>query len=197
MKQVKNIISLTVFLLFLVTSIDSVEIKEPKLEVSSGKMMFTLIKTTMLAGKSEMNGLASVFSGSVNMADKTFDFTASLKNEDFQLSGGYKYANPRMHEDYLESAQYPTAKFVGTILSYDPTTGTAKVNGKMTLHGVTKDNIAITGNVTKNKSGEGYELKSTFKVKLSDYKIKAPDMGVATVSELVELKVKLELRTAK
>ena len=67
----------------------------------------------------------------------------------------------------------------------------------MTIHGTTKDNVEIEGVVTPSESGSGYLLTAGFKVNLNDYKIAVPDIKLAKVSEIVELKIKLELKSAK
>lgn len=171
-------------------------IAESKLKVESGKMLFTLVKT-MAGTDSKMVGLAKQVSGNVDMKAKTFDFTMDITLDSFALDGQYKFANDRMHETYLESAKFATANYKGTILSYDPATGKAKVSGKMTIHGTTKDNVEIEGVVTPSESGSGYLLTAGFKVNLNDYKIAVPDIKLAKVSEIVELKIKLELKSAK
>ncbi len=189
-----GIVSIIAFLTY--GSLAATPIAESKLKVESGKMLFTLIKT-MAGSDSKMVGLATQVTGNVDMKAKTFDFTMDITLESFGLSGQYKFANDRMHETYLESAKFATANYKGTIVSYDPATGKAKVTGKMTIHGTTKDNVEIEGLVTKSESGSGYLLTAGFKVNLTDYKIAVPDIKLAKVSEMVELKMKLELKSAK
>lgn len=195
-KQTKifGIVSIIAFLTY--GSLAATPIAESKLKVESGKMLFTLIKT-MAGSDSKMVGLANQVTGNVDMKAKTFDFTMDITLESFALSGQYKFANDRMHETYLESAKFATANYKGTIVSYDPATGKAKVTGKMTIHGSTKDNVEMEGLVTKSESGSGYLLTAGFKVNLNDFKIAVPDIKLAKVSEIVELKIKLELKSAK
>ncbi|MCB1157837.1 MAG: YceI family protein [Leptospiraceae bacterium] len=195
MKKLKNIFITTVFLCFSISSIYAVEITESKLSVDSvnSKMLFSLTKT-MLGQKSNMNGLASKFSGSVNMDTKDVDITLSMRDEDFKLSGSFKYANTRMHETYLHSGKYPTARFVGKIASYDPATGNAKVTGDLTIHGTTKP-YTLNGKVSKE--GSAYLLKSAFTVDLTKFGMEVPDIKLATVDKTVELKAKIYLRKAQ
>ena len=197
MKTNKNFLTIISLVLFMgYASLSATEISETNLKVDSGKMLFTLVKT-MGGMDSKMVGLANQVTGKVDMKAKMFEFNMAINLESFSLSGDYKFANDRMHETYLESSKYNVASYKGTITSYDPTTGKAKVTGKMTIHGTTKDNVEIEGLVKPSESGNGYLLTSAFKVNLTDYKIAVPDIELAKVNEIVELKMKLELKSAK
>lgn len=193
-RKILTIISLVLFTGYM--SLSATPISETNLKVDSGKMLFTLIKT-MGGVDSKMVGLANQVTGKIDMKGKTFEFNMDINLESFSLSGDFKFANDRMHETYLESAKYNSASYKGTIVSYDPATGKAKVTGKMTIHGTTKDNVEIEGLVKPSESGSGYLLTSAFKVNLNDYKIAVPDIKLAKVNEIVELKMKLELKSAK
>lgn len=196
MKTIYGITALAVLFAFNALSADAVNIKEEKLKIESGKMLFTLIKT-MAGSQSKMTGLASQMTGSFDMKAKTFDITMQINLNSFALGGEYKFANDRMHETYLESSQHPTANYKGTIVSYDPASGKAKVKGTMTIHGTKKENVAIDGLVVPSAGGSGYLLTADFTVNLNDYKIAVPDIKLAKVNEIVSLKMKIELRGAK
>ncbi len=176
-------------------SADALKIEE-KLKIESGKMLFTLIKT-MAGSESKMSGIANQMTGSFDLKAKTFDITMQINLNSFALGGEFKFANDRMHETYLESTQYPTANYKGTIVSYDENTGKAKVKGTMTIHGTKKDNVTIDGLVVRSTSGSGYLLTADFNVNLKDYNIAVPDIKLAKVKEIVSLKMKIELRGAK
>ncbi|MCE9499070.1 MAG: YceI family protein [Leptospira sp.] len=193
MKPTVKFTGIIVFLLC--GALSATPIAETKLKVESGKMLFHLVKT-MAGSDSQMTGLADQVSGSINLKEKTFDITMEINLKTFDLSGMYKFANERMHETYLESSKFPVANYKGTIVSYDPATGNAKVTGKMTIHGVTKDKVEIEGHVAPSQSGSGYLLTGGFKVNLKDFKITVPDIKLAKVSEMVDLKIKFELRSA-
>lgn len=139
-------IALFLIPLFLINlvALQAVEVKESKLTVTSGRMLYVLVKTEWEI-TAKMSGVADEFNGTVDVKSKTVDIYASIKHENFYLTGAYKYANQLMHEGYLESDKYPTAHFKGTIVSHDTTTGDIKVSGKMTIHGVTMDNVEISG----------------------------------------------------
>ncbi|HNH09649.1 MAG TPA: YceI family protein [Leptospiraceae bacterium] len=196
MKTTYGIAALAVLFAFSSLNADAVKIKEDKLKIESGKMLFTLIKT-MAGSESKMTGLASQMTGSFDMKAKTFDITMQINLNSFALGGEYKFANDRMHETYLESSQYPSANYKGSILSYDPVSGKAKVKGTMTIHGTKKENVTIDGLVVPSASGSGYLLTADFLVNLKDYNIAVPDIKLATVKEIVSLKMKIELRGAK
>src|SRR5258705_1888960 len=92
---------------------------------------------------------------------KGFEFRKALMQEHFNA-------------DYVESSKFPKAEFKGQITNNSEinytTNGiyTAKVKGKLTIHGVTKD-IETTGTVTI-KDGK-LTLSSSFNVVVADYKI--------------------------
>jgi len=109
------------------------------------------------------------------LAIMTFKFKNALMEEHF-------------NENYMESDKYPDCKFIGKInekldLTKDGETKVT-ISGKMELHGVTRD---VTMDGTVNKMGEELKLNSTFKVKVSDYNIKVPNMYVKNIAEVVDV----------
>lgn len=86
-----------------------------------------------------------------------------------------KLMQTHFNNNYMESDKYPKGTFDGKITNNSSvkygTDGTynVSVSGKLTIHGVTK-NVTESGTVTVK--GSNVTLKSTFKVKLSDYGIK-------------------------
>lgn len=166
----------------LLTSLNSAfatEVKETKLKLNSGKMLFTLVKTewdTTL----KMSGIADKFDGSVDMQAKTFNFSVAIRRENFYLTGTYKYANDLMHEGYLESETYHTGNFEGTIASYNPSSGDTKVVGKMKIHGITKENLEISGQL--KKVDKGYIFTSNFKLDPKNFNMDPPKIKEIDVS---------------
>lgn len=113
-----------------------------------------------------------VFSIPVNQ----FQFEKSLMQEHF-------------NEKYLESDKYPKSTFQGKIAGFDPNAKGAqqlKANGKLTIHGVTKD-VEIPG--TLEKRGDKIMMNSKFIVKLVDYKITIPQLLWNNIAEQVEVTV--------
>lgn len=205
LKKCKIILqAIGIILLVAYSGLSATALPGGKLKVESGKMHFTLVKTSSsgydpdMTEFSSMTGLANQLSGFVDVKEKTFDMTMDVNLESFSLSGKFKFANNRMHETHLESFKFATASYKGKIVSYDPATGIAKVNGKMTSHGVTKDNFSIEGKVVPSKITKGnFSLTADFKVNLKDFGIEVPKTKLTNVSEIVKLKIKIELRTEK
>jgi polyisoprenoid-binding protein YceI len=118
---------------------------------------------------------------------KGFEFEKALMQEHF-------------NENYVESDKHPKAEFKGTItnnsdINYTKNgTYTAKVKGKMTLHGVTKD-VETTGTVKVN--GSSLDATSTFNLQLSDYNIKIPSVVKDKISNNVKITVDTKLEPFK
>src|SRR4051794_23049574 len=102
-------------------------------------------------------------------------FAVQMKGFEFEK----KLMQEHFNENYVESDKFPKAEFRGTIsnnseINYTKDgTYTARVKGKLTIHGVTKD-VETTGTVKVD--GGKLDTKSTFDVKLSDYDIKIPSV---------------------
>jgi polyisoprenoid-binding protein YceI len=118
---------------------------------------------------------------------KGFEFEKALMQEHF-------------NENYVESDKFPKAEFKGTItnnpeINYTkPGTYTAKVKGKMTLHGVTKD-VETTGTI--KVTGNNVDATSTFNLQLSDYNIKIPAVVKDKISNTVRITVDTKLEPFK
>jgi polyisoprenoid-binding protein YceI len=120
------------------------------------------------------------------------------------LMKGFEFENELMqehfNENYLESDKYPKAEFRGTVVNngevnyVKPGTYTAKVKGKMTIHGVTRD-VETTGTIKV----EGEELKtaSSFNILLSDYNVKIPSLVKDKISNNVRIIVDCRLEKLK
>ena len=61
-----------------------------------------------------------------------------------------------------------------------------KAQGKLTIHGVTKD-VEIPGTI--EKQGDKLVMKSVFIVKLADYKVDIPKLMWQNIAEQVEVTV--------
>ena len=118
---------------------------------------------------------------------KGFEFKKALMQEHF-------------NEDYVESDKYPKAEFKGSITNNSeidyakPGTYTAKVSGKLTIHGVTKD-VATTA--TLSVGSNQVEAKSVFNVLLSDYNIKIPAVVKDNISKTIRITVNTTLQPLK
>ena len=116
-----------------------------------------------------------VFSVPVN----EFQFEKSLMQEHF-------------NEKYLETDKYPKATFQGKVQTFDATAKGAqsvKAVGKLTIHGVTQD-VTIPGTLEATDS-KTLVLKSSFQVKLVDYKIDIPKLLWQKIAEQVDVKLEM------
>lgn len=110
---------------------------------------------------------------------RSFQFPKSLMQEHFNTN-------------YLESDKYPFAEFTGNVINYETATlekdGTYSVivEGKLTLHGVTKS-YREKGIL---EVGDGKIIAtSTFKIRLADHKIEIPTIVFKNIAEVVEVKL--------
>lgn len=104
------------------------------------------------------------------------------------------------NENYLESSKYPDATFKGEIVNLADVklgkdgTYTAKVKGKMKIHGVEKD-LETSGTVTVG--GGSVKIHSEFFVKCSDYNIKIEAQKVTNIANEIKVTVDAELKPMK
>lgn len=108
---------------------------------------------------------------------KGFRFKVALMEEHF-------------NENYIESNKYPKATFKGIIKDFNLNSinknGTKlELNGKLQLHGVSKD---ISVFVIVKKSGEDIELISDFDLTPADFNIKIPKIVRQKIAETVHVK---------
>lgn len=118
---------------------------------------------------------------------KGFEFKKALMQEHF-------------NENYVESDKFPTGEFKGEVINNaeinysKPGTYPAKVKGKLTIHGVTKE-VATTGTVTVEATG--VKTSSVFNVSLADYNIKRPAMVRDKLSNTIQISVDCKLDALK
>ena len=118
---------------------------------------------------------------------KGFEFKKAMMQEDFNT-------------DYVESSKFPKAEFKGQVtnnseINYS-TDGnyTAKVKGKLTIHGETKD-IETTGTISVK--GGKVQVQSTFDVRIADYKITIRKLYKDNISSAVKVTVDCSLEPLK
>ncbi len=114
---------------------------------------------------------------------RSFQFEKALMQEHF-------------NENYLESHKFPTATFKGKITNLDDMaldqdgTYEAKVEGDLTIHGVTRP-VSETGTFTVR---EGMiNGKAEFDVLVEDYDIKIPKTVINNIAESIRISVDVEL----
>jgi len=123
-------------------------------------------------------------------------FAALMKSFEFEKQLMQQHFN----ENYVESDKFPKGEFKGIITNNSDInyakdgTYTAKVKGKMTIHGITKD-VETTGTIKVD--GGKIKANSVFNVLLSDYKIKIPAVVKDKVSNSIKVSVDCELEPLK
>ena len=110
---------------------------------------------------------------------KGFEFKKALMQEHF-------------NDSYLESKKFPRAEFKGQITNNSeinyavPGTYKAKVKGKITIHGVTRD-LETNGTVTV-RDGK-IVLASVFEVAVADYKIQIEKLYRDNIAKTIRVTV--------
>ena len=123
-------------------------------------------------------------------------FSAQMKGFEFEK----KMMQEHFNENYVESNKFPKSEFKGTItnnseINYTKNGSyTARVKGKLTIHGVTKE-VETTGTFKVN--GGKIDASSTFNILLSDYNIKIPSVVKDKVSNNVKIVVNCLLEPLK
>ncbi|HEU4471687.1 MAG TPA: YceI family protein [Flavisolibacter sp.] len=118
---------------------------------------------------------------------KSFEFDKKLMQQHF-------------NENYVESDKYPKGEFKGTVTNNGEVnyakdgSYTAKIKGKLTIHGVTKD-IETTGII--KVSGGKVETNAVFNILLSDYNIKIPAVVKDKLSNTIKITVDCKLDPLK
>ena len=118
---------------------------------------------------------------------KGFEFPKALMQEHF-------------NENYVESNKFPKSEFKGSITNNTLINYTkdgsypARVAGKLTIHGITKD-VNTTGTVKVD--GGKINLSSVFNILLSDYKIKIPSLVKEKLSNNIQIAVDCRLEPLK
>lgn len=117
---------------------------------------------------------------------KSFEFEKALMQEHF-------------NENYVESDKFPNAQFIGKVTNIKDVDFTrdgvypATVEGKLTLHGVTKD-LKESGTL-EVKQGKVLG-KSKFNLAVADYNISIPGNVVRNISKTLEITVEVTLEKA-
>lgn len=135
-------------------------------------------------------------SAAIDSKTGAIQFSVQMKGFEFEK----KMMQEHFNENYVESDKYPKSEFKGTITNnseIDYTkdgTYTAKVKGKLTIHGVTKD-METTGTIKVH--GGKIDVSSGFNVLVSDYNIKIPAVVKDKVSNSVKIVVDCTMEPLK
>lgn len=176
----KNII----YIIFLLFAFNIANAQEYQVDKSKKN----LVKFTSEMPVESFDGVTNKIDGylymkSDNLKDAEIYFEVDLNSVDT----GIGLRNRHMREDYLHTDKYQFTNFKGnltTIKEVSQTEFDVVASGKMFIHGVTRD-ITINGKIYKVPNG--YQLKSQFIVKLTDYNIKVPKFMFVRISEDIQL----------
>jgi polyisoprenoid-binding protein YceI len=143
----------------------------------------------------------------INAKNKTVTAVLDTKTGAVQFSTlmkGFEFEKKLMqdhfNENYIESDKYPKGEFKGTITNNSTINYTkdgsypARVKGKLSIHGVTRD-VETTGTIKVN--GGKLDLNSVFTILLSDYNIKIPSVVKDKVSNNIRITVDCKLEPLK
>ena len=169
----------------------SVSFGQGKFYTKTGKVSFI-----SKAPLEEIEGKNKTVTAVVDSKTGAMQFAIQMKGFEFEKQLMQQHFN----ENYVESDKYPKAEFKGTIsnnstINYSKDGSyPAKVKGKLTIHGVTKD-VETTGTLKIN--GGKIDANSTFNVLISDYNIKIPAVVKDKVSNTIKITVDCDLEPLK
>jgi len=169
----------------------SVSFGQGKFYTKTGKVSFI-----SKAPLEEIEGKNKTVTAVVDSKTGAMQFAIQMKGFEFEKQLMQQHFN----ENYVESDKYPKAEFKGTIsnnstINYSKDGNyPAKVKGKLTIHGVTKD-VETTGTLKIN--GGKIDANSTFNVLISDYNIKIPAVVKDKVSNTIKITVDCDLEPLK
>jgi hypothetical protein len=178
---------LAIAIIFCVSSVNA----QDKFFTKSGKVIFSS-KTSLENIEANNKSAVCVLdtkTGNLQFAVlmKGFEFEKALMQEHF-------------NENYVESHKFPKAEFKGQIINSSEINFskdgnyTAKVKGKLTIHGETKD-VETTGTVVI-KAGK-IEADAGFNIELADYNISIPKLVQDNISKTVNITVDCTLDPLK
>ena len=133
----------------------------------------------------------------VDMATGQMEFAALIKSFRFERA----LMEAHFNENYLESTKYPKAVFKGKIADLKAVnlakdgTYPVKVNGQLTMHGVTKP-LNADANLTV-KGGQITTGKSAFSLTLADFGIKIPSLVADKVAKVVKVEISVPYQALK
>ncbi|MBX2962893.1 MAG: YceI family protein [Cyclobacteriaceae bacterium] len=125
--------------------------------------------------------VTSIFNSTTN------EIVFSVPNNQFQFEK--KLMQQHFNEKYMESEKYPRSTFSGTLEGFNLSivgTQHVKAIGKISIHGVTQS-VEIPG-TAEVRSGNLF-MESVFMIKLTDYKIKIPQLLWQNIAEEIEVTV--------
>lgn len=169
----------------------SVSFAQDKFYTKTGKITFY-----SKAPLEDIEGKNKTVTAVLDSKSGAMQFAVQMKGFEFEKQLMQQHFN----ENYVESDKYPKAEFKGAITNNSDInylkdgTYTAKIKGKLTIHGVTKD-VETNGSLKIN--GGKIDASSTFNVLMSDYNIKIPSIVKDKVSNSIKIVVDCDLEPLK
>ena len=167
-------------------------------KVASGSVAGYRVKEVLFGQDNVAAGRTGDVSGSVEVSGTTVqrgEFTADLTT----VHSDKERRDSQFQGRIMDTSTYPTAKFAfaqSVDLAPLPSPGapkTVSVNGKLTLHGTTKD-VVVT--VTCRRNGARAEIVGSIPVTFADYGIPNPSFGPVTTEDHGVLEFSLVLEHA-
>jgi hypothetical protein len=156
-----------------------------------GQKLFTKSAKISFFSKTPMENISAVNSKAVSVWDLSsgqIEFSVLIKGFEFERALMQEHFN----ENYMESDSYPKATFKGVVENSAVLTFTkdntykVKVNGSLTMHGVTKP-LSIPATVVVK--GGTVSASAVFTVAAEDYKIKIPSIVAEKISKQITVNI--------
>ncbi|EQA44236.1 YceI-like domain protein [Leptospira broomii serovar Hurstbridge str. 5399] len=160
-----------------VYEIAGIELPNSNLKVASGKVYFK-----SEAPQEIIRGVGQTVSGEIDPIQKTLTIDIDLR--DFTTANRLRDAH--LHDNYLESDDFPFAKYKGKLIFFDSITGKAKTIGTLYLHGREKSDFTIEG-ILSGKDGH-LVYTATFTVLLRDFLIEVPKLLNLKLNQKIEVR---------
>lgn len=164
------------FLLVISTSSILSERKVKELVVKEAKVQFL-----SEAPHESIRGVVSEVTGIANLDTNKVSIHINLNT----LKVPNRMMNDHMHENYLETDQFPIASFVGAITKWDLKSKTVEIEGELNLHGMTKSNFKIQGKILERE--DGILIRSQFDIFLSEFKIEIPKLLILKLNDKISI----------
>ena len=140
-------------------------------------------------------GISRNLTGQLSLAESTLDFYLDLNT----IATGITLRDRQMRENYLETAKFPFAEFIGKFYNAVDLSSRQPqqvyVLGNFTIHGVTKE-IELVATLTPMSNGR-LKASAAWPLKLSDYDIDVPSLLFYRLNEVLNLSVQMELTRAQ
>lgn len=166
----------------------SLNFAQKKIGTNSGTILFEASIPAFEEVKASNNNVSCI----IKTATGEITCLAFISEFHFKMAMMKEHFNA----NYLESHKYPKATFKGTIKGFNMTNlgifpNELSMTGKLSMHGKSKN---ITTVATIQKTENGLQITSNFKVNASDFKIKIPKIVQYKVAEIVTIKTNFILK---